>query len=681
MEHSGKRLLAAPLRVLLNRPSLCWGATVRGASMDSMHSRRWIGALALAFLLACPGPDPVDDSGPTAGWPTYGNSPGGGRYSPLTQITKHNVDDLEIAWTYHTGDVPEEGTKPGSSFQATPILQGETLYFCTPFNRVIALHAETGSELWTYDPEVDWTDFYLLNCRGVVFWSEPVVDSKLACQQRIFSGTIDARLLALDAMTGLPCEDFGDAGQVDLSSGIGHIHPGEYGVTSPPVVLGDQVILGTMVLDNIRKDSPGGVVRSYDVRTGELRWAWDPVPPGSDPLPLKNGERFRRGTANAWAPLSVDSERNLVFVPTGNASSDYFAGDRGGLDYYSSSVLALDGATGKIVWHFQMVHHDVWDYDTPAQPTLFDFPSQSGPIPALVQGTKMGHLFILNRETGEPIFPIEERPVPQGGVPGEALSPTQPFPTKPPPIHPVSFGPDDIWGLTPWDRGKCQEEMAGIRNEGIFTPPSLEGSLHYPGAAGGVNWGSVAIDPVRHRLVVNINKMPIYVRLIPREEFNEIVGDETFMIGYEWQRGSPYGLERRLNLSPFGLPCYKPPWGSLIGVDLAKGEIVFDRPFGTTRDMAPWPFWFEIGTPSMGGPIMTASGLTFIGGATDDFLRAFDSETGDELWKGRLPAGGQATPMTYRLRPTNRQFVVIAAGGHELFQTTPGDAIVAFALP
>ncbi len=620
-----------------------------------------------------------------SGWAHYGGDPGGGRYSPLAQVDRANVHRLTVAWTYRTGeamhgdtvDVSAEGCgrcheRDDVKFEATPILAAGRLFLSTPLNRVIALDPASGRELWRHDPtidrEIERNEGFV--SRGVAYW-EDRARPEAPCARRILFGTIDARLLALDAATGAPCAGFGDGGTVRLDQDVGTVQVGQYGVTSPPVIAGDLVVVGSSMGDNRRVDMERGTVRAYDARTGALRWSWDPIPrrpdqPGwSDWAP---DAARRTGAANAWAPLSVDTARGLVFVPTGAAAPDFYGGERLGNNLFANAVVALDAATGRMRWHFQVVHHDLWDYDVAAQPSLVTVRRGGRDIPAVVAATKMGFLYVLDRETGAPLFPVEERPVPGSDVLGERAAPTQPFPVRPPPLHPIApVGPEDLWGLDAADSLACREHLATLRNEGLFTPPSLQGTLLFPSFAGGMNWGGVAFHPGRRVVVVNTMRFPFWVRLSRRAD--PARGN---------QRGTPYTMDRAPFVSPRGLPCTPPPWGTLVAVDLDSGTVRWEVPLGRMPPLATMPGSEAWGSINIGGPIVTAGGLAFIGAASDDFLRAFDVETGAELWKGALPAGGQATPMTYLLG--GRQFVVIAAGGHTGAGTTFGDHVVAFAL-
>ena len=613
-------------------------------------------------------------------WPAYGRDEGGTHYAPLSDITPANVADLEVAWTYRTGHLEDAWDEV--TFEVTPILVEGTLYLCTPQNRVIALDPETGGERWRYDPKIDHWGNYAnqLVCRGVTAWRDSGAEAGTACALRIFMGTNDARLIAIDADTGKPCSGFGTVGEVDLNPGAGDQRwKGEYQVTSPPVVVYDLVIVGSAVSDGQRTDAPSGVVRAFDARSGSLRWAFDAAPPGIDREKVPTSEDgYVLGTPNVWAPMSVDSERGLVFLPTGNPAPDYSRSLD--LDFYGSSVVALHAATGDVAWHFQTVHHDVWDFDVPAQPTLALLEKDGARVPAVFQGTKMGFLFVLDRETGRPLFPVEERPVPQSGAPGESLSPTQPIPTKPPPLVPQSLSPENAWGIVYFDKRACRETLEKLHWEGMYTPPSLQPTLMYPGNAGGINWGGVAVDPKRQLAITNQTNLAWVVTLFPREEY-EKKRKAYPRVEIAPQDGRPYSMRREPLLSILGVPCNPPPWGTLAATDLRTGEIKWQVPLGTITDLSPLPLPIRWGTPVLGGPVITEGGVIFIGATMDDYLRAFDIETGEELWKARLPAGGQATPMTYRLRPGGKQYVVIAAGGYSRSGTTPGDYVIAYALP
>lgn len=657
------------------------------------HRPRPFGPAALAPLVwmslglaACGASPPPPEPGPAAGWAAYGADAGGLRYSPATQLRPGNVGRLEVAWHVHTGDLGvDPPPPPHMAFEATPVLVDGRLVLPTPLGRVLALDPETGAELWRFSATFPGREYSEFTSRGVAAWRDPAADPGTPCRRRIFAATVASRLFALDAATGHPCADFGAGGEVDLRAGVGGRRPGDTTVSSPPAVVGDLVVVGSAIADNDRVDAPRGVVRAYDARSGALRWSWDPIP-RSDRDPAyaawsADGARVT-GAANAWAPLSVDAERGLLFVPTSSPSPDYYGGRRPGANPYANSVVALRAATGEVVWHFQVVHHDLWDYDVPAQPTLATVRGSGEEIPVVLQATKMGHLFVLHRETGEPVFPVEERPVPASDVPGERAWPTQPFPVVTPPLAAHALRPDDAWGLTPWDRSRCRERIASLRNEGIFTPPSLEGTLLFPGYAGGTNWGGVAVDPVRRIVVANATNLAFQVRLIPRDDFErERAAGGDSMREFAPQQGTPYGLVRGPVLSPLSLPCNPPPWGVLSAVSLDTGELLWQRPLGTVPDRVPLPVPIDFGLPNLGGPIATAGGVVFVGAAMDDTLRAFDIRTGEELWKDRLPSGANATPMTYRLADGDRQYVVIAAGGHGKLGTRRGDSVVAYALP
>jgi quinoprotein glucose dehydrogenase len=632
--------------------------------------------VAFAGVAAC-----GQTSGDTE-WTNYGNDPGGMRYSQLSQINRENVSKLKVAWIFHTGDVSDGSHgKKRSGFEATPILVDGTLYLTTPFNRVIALDPETGKQKWSYDPKIDLTLDYgdgLVN-RGVATWLDPMRPSGQPCHRRIYEATQDARLVSLDATTGKPCLDFGDYGQVSLRDVPGY-RAGWYHMTSPPAVIDDLVVVGSAIDDNQRAAMPSGVVRAFDARTGALRWSWDPIPIPEAAGQGKDKER-QTGAANAWSIMAVDPQRDLIFIPTGSASPDYYGGLRPGDNKWANSVVALHAKTGEIAWGFQLVHHDLWDYDTASPPLLTTLRHGGEDVPVVIQGNKTGLLYVLNRDTGKPVFPVEERSVPKSDVPGEVASPTQPFPIAPPPLATQTVSVDEAWGPTPQDRETCRTWIRGLRNEGIFTPPSLQGTLAVPGNLGGMTWSGYAFDPQHSLLVVNTNNLVAKIKLIPRADFwrDEVRTEDG---DYAPQTGASYGLFRRFLQSPSDLPCTAPPWGLLTAVNMIDGKIRWQIPLGSMQDFGGKQPPVPPGSINLGGPIVTAGGLVFIAGTFDPYIRAFDIETGKELWKAELPARGHATPMTYRLGVNGKQYVVIAAGGHpKITEESLGDALVAFTLP
>jgi quinoprotein glucose dehydrogenase len=643
-------------------------------------------------------------------WPNYGGDRGGSRYSPLAGITRESVGRLAVAWRFSTGEASAAyATERRTSFEATPLVIDGTMYFITPLGRVFALDAATGKERWRYNGSVvrvaHFGDF---TSRGVSYWVDPLAAPRTLCRARIAFATIDARLVELDAATGAPCQHFGDGGIVDLRVGL-HTAPHgfeEYEVTSPPAVVSGALVVGSAIADNGRTDAASGEVRAYDARTGALRWTFDPVPRDSaDPAfaTWRGPSAHRTGAANAWSVIVADTARELVFVPTSSPSPDYYGGERLGDNRYANSVVALRAATGAVAWSFQTVHHDLWDYDNASPPALATVRRQGKTVSAVLLATKTGMLYVLDRETGTPLLGVTERKVPASTVAGETASPTQPFSSIV--LSPQSIRPTEVFGVDSADRVACRAALAGLRDEGIFTPPSLEGTLAIPSNIGGAQWGGVAFDPRRHLAIVPVNNIAAVVQLLPRARFDSISAAERADSPWEYapMLGTPYGMRRRLLVSPAGVPCTPPPFGALVAVDVESGKIVWRVPLGAPAPMAAnrmagepgaspgrSPFGVRgpagadsvqlqaLGSPNLGGAIVTAGGLAFIAATLDHQLHAFDVDTGRELWRGQLPAAGKATPMTYAV--DGRQFVAIAAGGDGgVFGKS--DQVVVFALP
>ncbi|WP_312670194.1 glucose/quinate/shikimate family membrane-bound PQQ-dependent dehydrogenase [Pseudescherichia sp.] len=628
---------------------------------------------------------PVAKGSQQTDWKHWGNTTHGDRFAALDQINKQNVNQLEVAWTAHTGDIPQSNGS-GAEDQNTPLQVGDTLFVCTPYSKVLALDVDSGKEKWRYDSKATAPNWQ--RCRGLGYYEDaqavPVPAAQpAACARRLFLPTTDARLIAINADNGQPCADFGDNGAVDLSIGMGEVKPGYYQQTSTPLVAGNVVVVGGRVADNYSTGEPPGVVRAYDVHTGKLAWAWDPGNPAITGLPPE-GQTYTRGTPNVWSAMSYDARLNLVYLPTGNATPDFFAGERTALDdKYSSSIVAVDATTGQVRWHYQTTHHDLWDFDLPAQPLLYDLPDgKGGTTPVLVQTSKQGMIFMLNRETGEPVAKVEERPVPAGNVEGERYSPTQPYSVGMPMIGNQTLTESDMWGATPIDLLICRIEFKAMRHEGVFTPPGLDRSLQFPGSLGGMNWGSVSVDPNNGLMFVNDMRLGLANYMVPRAKVaKNASGIEMGIVPME---GTPYGAMRERFLSPLGIPCQKPPFGTMSAVDLKSGKLVWQVPVGTVQDTGPLGIRMHmpipIGMPTLGASLSTQSGLLFFAGTQDFYLRAFDTATGSEIWKARLPVGSQSGPMTYVSPKTGKQYIVINAGGARQ-SPDRGDYIIAYALP
>lgn len=649
---------------------------------------------------------PVDPAKEQKNWSHYGNTEGGTRFAALDQITRDNVKNLEVAWTYRTGDTPVSPGGGGAEDQQTPLQIGNRVFLCTPHNNVIALDATTGKELWK--TEINAKQKKWMRCRGLAYFdvAEPLaqpntegaslvlpvsVPQGAICQRRILMNSVAPELIALDADTGAFCPDFGVNGRVDLRAGMGKgADKGEYYPTSAPTLAGTTIVIGGRVADNVSTDMPGGVVRGFDVITGAQRWAFDPGKPQDQAAPA-DGQTYTRSTPNVWAPMSYDSTSNTVFMPVGSAAVDLWGVKHTALDRkYGASMLAVDATTGKEKWVYQTVHDDLWDFDVPMQPTFADFPNgQGGTTPALIFGTKAGQIFVLDRLTGKPLTQVEERPVPAGNIQGETYSPTQPFSVGMPSIGADDLTESDMWGATPFDQLLCRIHFKSKRYTGLFTPPGTDASLNLPGSLGGMNWGGLSIDPVNGLLFVNDMRVGLEVQLVevsPNVQARKSDGNEAAAIsGPVALSGTPYAINAKVRfMSQLEIPCQKPPFGTLSAIDLKTQQMLWQVPVGTVKDTGPFGVKMglpiPIGMPTIGGTMATQGGLVFIAATQDYYLRAYDSGTGKEVWKGRLPVGSQATPISYKSAEDGRQYIVISAGGA---RNSPdrGDYVIAYALP
>ncbi|QYD73496.1 glucose/quinate/shikimate family membrane-bound PQQ-dependent dehydrogenase [Paraburkholderia edwinii] len=643
---------------------------------------------------------PTPDSDPRAGdWPAYGRTQGGTRYSPLAQINEQNVKNLQIAWTFETGDRKGKNDPQEITDEVTPIKIGSMLYLCSPHQKLFALDAATGKEKWRFDPGLKTNPgFQHVTCRGVSYHETAAASAATTtqaqaalpmCSRRVILPVNNGHLYELDAATGQRCAGFGNNGDLDLQ----HLEPvktsGAYEPTSPPIVTDKVIVVAGSVTDNFSVSEPSGAIRGFDVETGKLLWAFDPGAHAPNAIP-DDQHSFVANSPNSWAPAAYDPKLDLVYLPMGVSTPDIWGGRRTpDMERYASGLLALHASTGKLAWFYQTVHHDLWDMDLPAQPTLVDLKDANGNIvPAVYAPAKTGNIFVLDRRTGKLIVPAPEEPVPQGAAPGDRVSPTQPY-------SQLTFRPAqnlrgaDMWGATMYDQLVCRVMFHRLRYEGPFTPPSEQGTLVFPGNLGMFEWGGLAIDTDRHIAIANPIALPFVSRLIPRGPHNPMeppaasqgagqsgTGTEA---GVQPQYGVPFGVTLNPFLSPLGLPCKEPAWGYVAALDLETNQIVWKKRIGTVRDSSPLPLPFRMGMPMLGGPMTTAGHVFFIGATADNYLRAFSTDTGRELWRARLPAGGQATPMTYEAN--GKQFVVIAAGGHGSFGTKLGDYIVAYALP
>lgn len=648
--------------------------------------------------------EPIKPGANQTEWANYGNTPGGDRFVAQTQINRDNVKDLKVAWTYHTGDTPVSPGGNGAEDQQTPLQIGNTLYMCTPHNNVIAVEADTGKTLWKR--EINAQSQVWNRCRGLAWFdatkpleqptkpgSTPVDTVTLqpgdTCQRRILMNTIDARLIALNADTGEFCQFFGDNGQVDLKAGLGDAPDPQYQLTSAPTVAGTTVVVGGRVADNVQTDMPGGVLRGFDVVSGKMRWAFDPG--SSDPTikELEPGKTYARSTPNSWAPMSYDPTMNTVFIPMGSSSVDLWGADRTPLDHkYGASILALDATTGKEKWVYQTVHNDLWDFDLPMQPSLVDFPMADGSTrPAVVIGAKTGMIWVLDRETGQPLTKVEEKPIKKGSIPGEQYTATQPFSVGMPQIGNQTMTESDMWGATPFDLLACRIGFKSMRYDGLFTVPDTDVSLSFPGSLGGMNWGSISFDPTHQYMFVNDMRLGLWVQMVKSDNEKAAAsnGGESVNTGMGAVplKGTPYSVNKNRFMSPLGIPCQKPPFGTLSAIDMKTQKIVWQVPVGTVQDTGPFGIKMKaqmpVGMPTLGGTLATQGGLVFIAGTQDYYLRAYDSATGKEVWKARLPVGSQGGPISYVSPKNGKQYILISAGGARQ-SPDRGDYVIAYAL-
>ncbi|AZC59213.1 glucose/quinate/shikimate family membrane-bound PQQ-dependent dehydrogenase [Pseudomonas chlororaphis] len=637
---------------------------------------------------------------PEGDWQAYGRTEFGDRYSPLTQITPANIGKLQEAWRIRTGDMPTAKDPVEITNQNTPLKVNGMLYACTAHSQVLALDPDTGKEIWRFDPKIqgpngdDFRGWAHMTCRGVSYYDEASFNKTDAistpaslsaagqaiaasCPRRLFLPTADARLIAINADTGKVCEDFGNKGAVDLKAGIGPFTPGGYYSTSPAAITRNLVIIGGHVTDNESTNEPSGVIRAFDVHDGHLVWNWDAGNPDVT-TPLPEGQTYTRNSPNMWSLASVDEKLGLIYLPLGNQMPDQWGGNRtAGAEKFSAGTVALDIDTGKLRWNYQFTHHDLWDMDVGSQPTLVDMKTAGGIKPALIQPTKQGSLYVLDRRDGTPIVPIQEVPAPAGAVEGDHTAPTQArsdLNLLPPPLEEKG-----MWGATPFDQMLCRIQFKELRYEGQYTPPSIQGSLIYPGNVGVFNWGSVSIDPVRHLLFTSPNYMAFVSKLVPRAEVAAGSKRESETSGVQPNTGAPYAVIMHPFMSPFGVPCQAPAWGYVAGIDLTTNKVVWKHKNGTSRDSSPVPIGLPIGVPSMGGSMVTAGGVGFLSGTLDQYIRGYDVNNGKELWKSRLPAGGQATPMSYTGKD-GKQYVLVVVGGHGSLGTKMGDYIIAYKL-